>query len=67
MARDNKKLSGWDPSSLPRLIHLGTWTDNQNYLLASGHTQQIYDHFELLFCFEGLIVSSNVSAGVSNS
>ena len=74
MARDIEKLSGWDPSTLPRLIHLGTWTDNQNYLLASGHTQQIYDydyyfdydHFELLFCFEELIVSINVSTGVSN-
>ena len=66
MARDIEKLSGWDPSTLPRLIHLGTWTDNQNYLLASGHTQQIYDHFELLFCFEGLNVSSNDTTGVSN-
>ena len=66
MARDIGKLSSWDPSILPRLIYLGTWTDNQNYLLASRHTQQIYDHFELLFCFEGLNDSSNDTTGVSN-
>ena len=62
------------PEHLAQVDTSGHWTFNQNQLLASGHTQQIYDydyyfdydHFELLFCFEELIDSSNDSTGVSN-
>ena len=71
LAREFKKLIGWDPSSLAQVDESGHWTFNQNQLLASGHTQQIFDydyyfdynHFELLFCFEELIVSATSPQG----
>ena len=51
---------------MSRLSNLGWLTVNRDYLLAPEHTQQIIDFFELLFSLEGVIVSTNVSTGVSN-
>ena len=59
----------WPPGR-PRINFFESSTsrsDNRDYLLASEQTQQSYNFFELLFgTFEELIVSSNVSTGVSN-
>ena len=56
-----------DARGLSRLSNLGWLTVNRDYLLASEQTQQLYNSFELLFgTFEELIVSCNVSTGVSN-
>ena len=67
LARDIWEFKQLGPEHLAQVDESGHWTFNQNQLLASRHTQQIYDydyyfdydHFELLFCFEELIDSSN--------